>query len=135
VPPTVISGAAPQGAAADEEIIGPVLTVIKVKDMNEALAIANGTHYALTGGIYSRSPKNIERCIRELKVGNIYINRAITGAVVERQPFGGFNMSGMGSKSGGPDYLLQFMNPRTITENTLRSGFAPKEGKIENCKL
>jgi RHH-type proline utilization regulon transcriptional repressor/proline dehydrogenase/delta 1-pyrroline-5-carboxylate dehydrogenase len=115
----------PTSAIAQEEIFGPVLAVIRAKDMDEAIQIANGTAYALTGGIYSRSPGNVERAKREFRVGNLYINRKITGALVDRQPFGGFKLSGMGSKAGGRDYLLQFVVPRTITENTLRRGFAP----------
>ena len=89
------------------------------------LSIANGTKYALTGGLYSRSPEHIARIRREFQVGNLYINRKITGALVDRQPFGGFKLSGIGAKAGGPDYLLQFIHPRTITENTMRRGFAP----------
>ncbi len=126
VAPTVFCDVAPEARIAQEEIFGPVLAVIKARDMDHALEIANGTAYALTGGIFSRSPKTIERVRREFHTGNLYINRSITGAIVERQPFGGFKMSGIGSKAGGPDYLLQFVNPRTITENTLRRGFAPK---------
>jgi len=116
---------------AQEEIFGPVLAIIKAKDMDEALKIANGTEYALTGGLFSRSPANIARIRREFRVGNLYINRKITGAIVDRQPFGGFKMSGIGSKAGGPDYLLQFVNPRCITENTMRHGFAPSVEKGE----
>ena len=82
---------------------------------------------ALTGGIFSRSPAHIEQARKEFRVGNLYINRGITGAVVERQPFGGLKLSGIGSKAGGPDYLLQFLEPRTISENTLRHGFVPPE--------
>ena len=89
------------------------------------LQIANGTDYALTGGIFSRSPAHLDRASRELLVGNLYLNRPITGALVHRQPFGGFKLSGIGNKAGGPDYLLQFVVARTITENTLRRGFAP----------
>ena len=100
-------------------------------DLTEALAIANGTDYALTGGIYSRSPAHLDRACREFRVGNLYLNRPITGALVGRQPFGGFKLSGIGSKAGGPDYLLQFVLPRTITENTLRRGFAPPSGEHE----
>ena len=96
-------------------------------DLDEALAIANGTHYALTGGLYSRSPANIERVKREFRVGNLYINRPITGALVDRQPFGGFKLSGIGTKAGGPDYLKEFLLTRTVTENTMRRGFAPEE--------
>ena len=94
--------------------------------MSEALEIANGTDYALTGGVYSRNPNTIER-VREMEVGNLYINRKITGAEVDRQPFGGYRLSGTGSKAGGPEYLHHFLLARTITENTLRRGFAPEE--------
>jgi RHH-type transcriptional regulator, proline utilization regulon repressor / proline dehydrogenase / delta 1-pyrroline-5-carboxylate dehydrogenase len=110
---------------AQDEVFGPVLAVIRAADLDAALRIANGTEYALTGGIFSRSPKNLERARREFLVGNLYLNRGITGALVGRQPFGGFKLSGIGTKAGGPDYLLQFVLPRTITENTLRRGFAP----------
>ncbi len=99
---------------------------MRVRDLDEALEVANGTEYALTGGLYSRSPENIERVKREFRVGNLYINRKITGAIVGRQPFGGSKMSGIGSKAGGPDYLIQFLEPRTVTENTIRRGFAPE---------
>ena len=88
--------------------------------------MALSTPYALTGGLYSRSPARIERARQALRMGNLYINRKITGALVGRQPFGGLGLSGTGSKAGGPDYLVQFMEPRVITENTLRRGFAPK---------
>jgi len=108
------------------EIFGPVLSIMKVKDIDEALEVANGTDYALTGGLYSRSPDNIKRVRSEFRAGNLYINRKIAGAIVGRQPFGGFKISGIGSKAGGPDYLLQFMEPRTITENTIRKGFSPE---------
>lgn len=110
---------------AQEEIFGPVLAVLRAENLSEALQIANGTDYALTGGIYSRSPAALARARREFLVGNLYINRPITGALVHRQPFGGFKMSGIGSKAGGGDYLLQFVLPRTITEHTVRRGFAP----------
>jgi RHH-type proline utilization regulon transcriptional repressor/proline dehydrogenase/delta 1-pyrroline-5-carboxylate dehydrogenase len=125
VAPHVFADVAPPAVIAQEEIFGPVLAVLRAADFNEALAIANGTPYALTGGLYSRSPQNIRRARREFRVGNLYVNRKITGALVWRQPFGGFKMSGIGSKAGGPDYLLQFLLPRTITENTMRRGFAP----------
>ena len=84
---------------------------------------------ALTGGMFSRSPANLKRARQELQAGNVYLNRGITGALVERQPFGGFKLSGIGTKAGGPDYLLQFVLPRTITENTMRRGFAPAPGE------
>lgn len=125
VAPHIFADVPPTAAIAQEEIFGPVLAVLKAANLDEALRIANGTAYALTGGVYSRSPDNIRRVNREFRVGNLYINRKITGALVSRQPFGGFKMSGVGSKAGGPDYLLQFMIPRTITENTMRRGFAP----------
>ena len=125
VAPHIFADVSPKAVIAQEEIFGPVLAVMKAANLDEALAIANGTQYALTGGIFSRSPENIRRVKREFRVGNLYINRKITGALVSRQPFGGFKMSGVGSKAGGPDYLLQFMVPRVITENTMRRGFAP----------
>jgi RHH-type transcriptional regulator, proline utilization regulon repressor / proline dehydrogenase / delta 1-pyrroline-5-carboxylate dehydrogenase len=102
--------------------------VMKAENFEEGLAIANGTNYALTGGLYSRTPSHIEQAKAELEVGNLYINRSITGAIVARQPFGGYKLSGVGSKAGGPDYLLQFLDPRTVTENIQRQGFAPIEG-------
>ena len=126
VAPTIFADVPEQSTLAQEEIFGPVLAVIRAADLDEALRIANGTSYALTGGIFSRSPVNIERARQEFRVGNLYINRKITGALVDRQPFGGFKLSGTGAKAGGPDYLLQFMQARTITENTLRHGFAPQ---------
>jgi RHH-type proline utilization regulon transcriptional repressor/proline dehydrogenase/delta 1-pyrroline-5-carboxylate dehydrogenase len=125
VGPHIFAGVRPEAAIAREEIFGPVLAVMKARDIGYALEIANGTAYALTGGLYSRSPAHIARVKREFRVGNLYINRKITGALVGRQPFGGFKLSGIGSKAGGPDYLLQFVLPRTITENTMRRGFAP----------
>jgi RHH-type proline utilization regulon transcriptional repressor/proline dehydrogenase/delta 1-pyrroline-5-carboxylate dehydrogenase len=125
VAPHVFADVSPKDTIAQEEIFGPVLAVIKVKDLNEALKVATDVKYALTGAIYSRSPANIAEAKRRFRVGNLYINRKCTGAIVRRQPFGGFKMSGIGTKAGGPDYLLQFVVPRTITENTLRRGFAP----------
>jgi RHH-type proline utilization regulon transcriptional repressor/proline dehydrogenase/delta 1-pyrroline-5-carboxylate dehydrogenase len=125
VAPHIFADVAPTSAIAQEEIFGPVLAVLKARSLDHALEIANGALYALTGGLYSRSPHHIARIKREFRVGNLYINRKITGALADRQPFGGFKLSGIGSKAGGPDYLLQFVLPRTITENTLRRGFAP----------
>lgn len=127
VAPHVFVDVDPQARLAQEEIFGPVLAVLKAKDFDEALAIANGTRYALTGGLYSRSPVNLKRARTEFEAGNLYLNRGITGAMVERHPFGGYKMSGIGSKAGGPDYLLQFLVPVNVTENTLRRGFAPTE--------
>ena len=125
VGPHVFADIKPTARLAQEEIFGPVLALIRVKTLDEAIRVANDTQYALTAGIFSRSPAHLERAKRELLVGNLYINRSITGALVGRQPFGGFKMSGIGSKAGGPDYLLQFVLPRTITENTMRRGFTP----------
>lgn len=125
VGPHIFADVPPTARIAQEEIFGPVLAVIRAKDLDEALQIANDTDYALTGGIFSRSPQNLERASREFLVGNLYLNRAITGAMVSRQPFGGFKMSGIGSQAGGREYLLQFVLPRTITEHTVRRGFAP----------
>ena len=127
VPPTAFSNVKPDSRIAQEEIFGPVLAIIRVKDLDEAIQVANSTEYGLTGGIFSRSPEVLDRVRRELMVGNIYLNRGITGAIVGRQPFGGFKMSGIGSKAGGRDYLLQFVLPRTVTENTMRRGFVPPE--------
>ena len=125
VPPTVVAVDGPDVPIARDEIFGPVLAVLRAADIDEAIALANGTDYALTAGIYSRSPAAIARAAAELRAGNVYVNRHITGAVVGRQPFGGYGLSGVGSKAGGPDYLLQFLDPRVVTENTLRQGFAP----------
>ncbi|MDX2098486.1 MAG: L-glutamate gamma-semialdehyde dehydrogenase, partial [Leptolyngbyaceae cyanobacterium bins.59] len=112
VGPVIFASVAPTAKIAQEEIFGPVLAVLKVQSFDEALMIANGTQFALTGGLYSRTPSHIERAQAEFEVGNLYINRGITGAIVSRQPFGGFKLSGVGSKAGGPDYLLQFLEPR-----------------------
>ncbi len=125
VSPVILTDIDPKSDPAQDEIFGPVLIVFRAKDLDEALEIAMEVPYALTGGLFSRSPKNIEKIMKEFKVGNLYINRKITGAQVNRQPFGGFAMSGVGFKAGGPDYLLQFLNSRSISENTFRKGFAP----------
>jgi RHH-type proline utilization regulon transcriptional repressor/proline dehydrogenase/delta 1-pyrroline-5-carboxylate dehydrogenase len=127
VGPMVVITDQPRSRLATEEIFGPLLIVLRADDFEHALALANDTDYALTGGIFSRSPARIRRAAEEFRAGNFYINRAITGARVGREPFGGYGLSGVGSKTGGPDYLLQFVEPRTITENTLRQGFAPLE--------
>ncbi len=125
VGPHVFSGIRPEHRMANEEIFGPVLSVIRVGSFDEALQVANATPYKLTGGVFSRKPEHLERARREYRVGNLYLNRNITGALVGRQPFGGFGMSGIGSKAGGRDYLLQFVEPRAVCENTMRRGFAP----------
>jgi len=122
--PTIFRDVPPDSPLAQEEIFGPVLAVIRASDLDEALKIANGTSFALTGGFFSRSPRNIERVKKDFDVGNLYINRGITGALVGRHPFGGARMSGAGTKAGGPDYLLNFLLPRVVTENLVRRGFA-----------
>ncbi len=127
IPPTIFTDVKPTMRIAREEIFGPVLSVIKVRDLDEAIAVANSTDYALTAGFFSRSPANIERAKAQIEAGNLYINRSCTGAVVGRHPFGGFKMSGGGTKAGGADYLLQFLVPRVVTENITRHGFAPEE--------
>ena len=126
-PPAIFADIRREHRLAQEEIFGPVLSIMKAGSFDEAIEIANSTRYALTGGVFSRSPRNLEQASREFRVGNLYLNRGITGALVGRQPFGGFGLSGVGSKAGGPDYLLQFMNPRCVTENTTRRGFAPSD--------
>ena len=126
VSPVVVTDLPTSSPVAREEIFGPVLSVFRATGVDEAIAIANDTDFALTAGIFSRSPRTIERAAHELRAGNVYVNRSITGAVVGRQPFGGFGLSGVGAKAGGPDYLLQFTEPRAVTENTLRQGFAPE---------
>jgi RHH-type transcriptional regulator, proline utilization regulon repressor / proline dehydrogenase / delta 1-pyrroline-5-carboxylate dehydrogenase len=127
IPPTIFAGVKPNMRIAREEIFGPVLSVLKVRDLDEALDVANGTDYALTAGFLSRSPDNIERVKAQLEAGNVYINRSCTGAIVGRHPFGGFKMSGSGTKAGGEDYLLNFLVPRVVTENTTSHGLAPEQ--------
>jgi RHH-type proline utilization regulon transcriptional repressor/proline dehydrogenase/delta 1-pyrroline-5-carboxylate dehydrogenase len=125
-PPTIVTGLPAESRVLTEEIFGPLLAVVRAGSFDDALAIANSTDYALTGGLYSRSPAHIDAARERFDVGNLYINRKITGALVHRQPFGGHRHSGVGQKAGGPDYLRQFMAARCISENTLRRGFAPE---------
>jgi len=126
IPPTIFTGVTPEMTLSQCEIFGPVLSVLKARDLDDAIRIANDTDYALTAGFFSRSPANIERVKAELVAGNVYVNRSCTGAVVGRHPFGGFKMSGGGTKAGGSDYLLNFLVPRVVTENIMRHGFAPE---------
>ncbi|MGD9721941.1 MAG: L-glutamate gamma-semialdehyde dehydrogenase [Pirellulales bacterium] len=133
VGPHIFAELPPTGQLAQEEVFGPVLAVFRAADLDEAIRLANDTDYALTGGIFSRSPAHLERARREMQVGNLYLNRGITGALVGRQPFGGFRLSGIGTKAGGPEYLLQFVVPRTVTENTMRRGFAPAPGAMDDA--
>jgi len=114
IKPTIFTGLEPDDPVCMEEIFGPVLCVIPYKTLDEALAIANGTEYALTGAIYSTSEETLDRAAREFQVGNLYLNRKCTGAMVGAHPFGGFKMSGTDSKAGGPDYLLHFVQAKSI---------------------
>ena len=125
VGPTIFSGVSPNDPLAREEIFGPVLAVIRVASFDEALEVANDCEYRLTGGVFTRKPSHLERSRREFHVGNLYLNRSITGALVGRQPFGGFGLSGGGTKAGGADYLRNFTDPRSCCENSMRRGFAP----------
>ena len=131
VPPTVFVDCRPEHTIVREEIFGPVLSVLRAGDLDEAFAMANAADYALTGGIFSRSPRAIERAKEELLVGNLYINRGVTGAIVERHPFGGFKMSGGGTKAGGRGYLENFLFPRAVAENVMRRGFTPPADEQE----
>jgi RHH-type transcriptional regulator, proline utilization regulon repressor / proline dehydrogenase / delta 1-pyrroline-5-carboxylate dehydrogenase len=105
-----------------DEIFGPVLAVERVRDVDDACDRVDASPFALTGGLFARNPDTVERVIDRSPVGNLYVNRAITGAMVARQPFGGNRLSGTGTKAGGPGYLLQFVEPRVVTENTMRHG-------------
>ncbi len=116
IEPTIFVDVAPTARIAQEEIFGPVLAIIKARDFDDALKIANGTEYGLTGSLYSRNRQRIERAKREFHVGNLYFNRKCTGALVGVHPFGGFNMSGTDSKAGGRDYLLLFTQAKAISE-------------------
>ncbi|HSS45172.1 MAG TPA: aldehyde dehydrogenase family protein, partial [Thermoanaerobaculia bacterium] len=116
VMPTVVDGVKPDARLAREEIFGPVLAVLKVKNFEEGIAIANDTEYGLTGSLYSRDRERLERGKRELFCGNLYLNRKCTGALVGVHPFGGFNMSGTDSKAGGREYLYLFTQAKAISE-------------------
>jgi RHH-type transcriptional regulator, proline utilization regulon repressor / proline dehydrogenase / delta 1-pyrroline-5-carboxylate dehydrogenase len=120
--PTLATGLPGSSPVLREEVFGPLLTVEPVGGVDDALDIVDGLPFALTGGLFSRTPQTIERVVRRSPVGNLYVNRAITGAKVGRQPFGGNRLSGTGSKAGGPHYLLHFVEPRAVTENTVRHG-------------
>lgn len=127
IPPTVFTETDAQSELMQEEFFGPLLTVFKVHSLEEAIERHNDVDYALTSGIFSRQPSHITRARQSFEAGNIYINREITGAIVGRQPFGGFKQSGVGAKAGGPDYLLQFLESVTVSENILRHGFVPNK--------
>ncbi|HEU0023232.1 MAG TPA: aldehyde dehydrogenase family protein [Thermoleophilaceae bacterium] len=121
-PPTLVSGLPEESPVLCEEVFGPLLAVTSVPDLESACDVVDSLPFALTGGLFSRSPAAVERVVRRSPVGNLYVNRGTTGAMVGRQPFGGNRRSGSGSKAGGPDYLLQFVEPRVVTENTMRHG-------------
>ncbi|MBI5815775.1 MAG: bifunctional proline dehydrogenase/L-glutamate gamma-semialdehyde dehydrogenase [Nitrospinae bacterium] len=127
--PAVFGDVPPDSAIAQEEIFGPVLTLIRAKGFDGAIRIANGVNYALTGGIYSRTPSNVSRFVERVEAGNIYVNRPITGAVVGRQPFGGFKRSGYGTVKAGSEELLRELTVSvTVSENTVRHGYSPDMG-------
>ena len=113
----------PSGSAVlEEEIFGPLLTVERVRDIEDACDRVDASSFGLTGGLFARNPDTVDYVVGRTPVGNLYVNRAITGAMVARQPFGGNRLSGTGTKAGGPGYLLQFVEPRVVTENTMRHG-------------
>ena len=124
VAPSLAVGLAEESEVNREEIFGPLLSLTAVHDVDEAMDVIHSLPFALTGGLFSRSPATVERVAARSPVGNLYVNRGITGAMVGRQPFGGNRRSGVGSKAGGPDYLLQFVEPRVVTENTMRHGIS-----------
>lgn len=126
VPPCIVEVSDPRHWVMQEELFGPIVAIHAVENLEQALAAANGTAYALTGAIFSRSPENIALAKANFNVGNLYINQKCTGAIVNRQPFGGFKMSGTGIKAGGPHYLLNFVDQKTTSENTMRRGFTPE---------
>ena len=125
--PTIITGIDPESNFAQEEVSGPLLSVIRVRNLDDAFAAANATRFALSGGVYSRSPSTLKRARVEFQVGNLSLNRKITDSMVQRQPFGGYRMSGTGASTGGPDYLLHFLIPVNVSENTTRRGTEPKK--------
>ncbi|NNC42821.1 MAG: aldehyde dehydrogenase family protein, partial [Acidimicrobiia bacterium] len=125
VPPAIVDELPPADRIMIDELFGPVVAVSRVGDVNSAIRDANNTDYALTAGIYSRSPATVADAVRRLHAGNIYVNRTITGSIVGRQPFGGHGLSGTGPKAGGPDYLQAFSDSKSVSENTIRQGFAP----------
>jgi RHH-type proline utilization regulon transcriptional repressor/proline dehydrogenase/delta 1-pyrroline-5-carboxylate dehydrogenase len=119
----VVATALPQESALlHDEIFGPLLTVESVRSVDEACDRVDALPVALTGGLFSRNPRVVQRVIDRSPVGNLYVNRSTTGAMVGRQPFGGNRLSGTGTKAGGHDYLLHFVEPRVVTENTVRHG-------------
>ncbi len=125
--PAIFEDVSPDSPLAREEIFGPVLSVFKAENFDRAIEMANDSPFGLTGGVFSRKPSHLQKARVGFHAGNLYFNRKITGAMVGRQPFGGFNLSGVGMKTGGPDYLLQFMQVKSICENTSRRGYIPTD--------
>ena len=123
--PTLVTGAALDAPVTRQEIFGPVVTLEAVAGVDAACDLVDAQEHALTGGLFTRNPRTIAEVARRTPVGNLYVNRGTTGAMVGRQPFGGNRLSGTGTKAGGPDYLLQFVEPVVVTENTVRHGLAP----------
>jgi 1-pyrroline-5-carboxylate dehydrogenase len=119
--PTIIADVDPKATISQEEIFGPVLAVIKAKDFDHALEIANNTEFGLTGAVYSKNKKHLKKADEDFFVGNLYLNRKCTGALVGVHPFGGFNMSGTDSKAGGRDYLLLYLQAKSVAENVRHS--------------
>jgi 1-pyrroline-5-carboxylate dehydrogenase len=116
IQPTIFADVAPTARLAQHEIFGPVLSVIRAEDYEDAVDIFNGTEFGLTGGLFSTDRARLDAAPQRLHVGNLYLNRKITGALVGVQPFGGFNMSGSNAKAGGPDYMRLFMEQKTVAE-------------------
>jgi RHH-type proline utilization regulon transcriptional repressor/proline dehydrogenase/delta 1-pyrroline-5-carboxylate dehydrogenase len=125
VPPALFEVTDIRHRLMQEEFFGPIVALMRTGSFDEAIRLANQTEFALTGAVYSRSPAHLDSARRTFRVGNLYLNRGSTGAMVDRQPFGGFGMSGVGTKAGGPNYLLFFADPRVVTENTMRRGVVP----------
>ena len=124
----MVTGLPSDSRVLNEEIFGPLVSVEAVASVDEAVAIVDSLPFALTGGLFSRNPETIASVSRRVPVGNFYVNRSTTGAMVGRQPFGGNRRSGIGSQAGGPDYLRQFAEPRTVSENTMRHGLETDAG-------
>jgi RHH-type transcriptional regulator, proline utilization regulon repressor / proline dehydrogenase / delta 1-pyrroline-5-carboxylate dehydrogenase len=120
--PVVAADVSPDSSVLGEEVFGPLLTIERVPSLERACEIVDSLPYALTGGLFARDPTTVRFVRERTPVGNLYVNRGITGAMVARQPFGGNRLSGTGTKAGGPDYLLSFVEPRAVTENTMRHG-------------
>jgi RHH-type proline utilization regulon transcriptional repressor/proline dehydrogenase/delta 1-pyrroline-5-carboxylate dehydrogenase len=126
VPPVLVEVNDFRHWVMQDELFGPILAIYHAKNLEDAVMVANSTKYALTGALFSRSPENISYVRENFNVGNLYINQKCTGALVFRQPFGGYKMSGTGIKAGGPHYLLNFVDMKLISENTMRRGFSPE---------